>query len=170
LSETRVEVERLEGDLNLASERLANATSRKERALVEHQQATEHAKQADRERDAAAAEREAAESARQSVQTELDLRSAGEEEVRERLASHRELVRETEASSQRQAEILRALQGERTAIEHELEELGEQKREVEARRDVAARTLDAAHQQLEQARAELDGSQRQERAAVSQLE
>jgi chromosome segregation protein len=170
LSETRVEVERLEGDLNLASERLANATSRKERALVEHQQATEHAKQADRERDAAAAEREAAESARQSVQTELDLRSAGEEEVRERLASHRELVRETEASSQRQAEILRALQGERTAIEHELEELGEQKREVEARRDVAARTLDAAHQQLEQARAELDGRQRQERAAVSELE
>jgi chromosome segregation protein len=170
LSETRVEMERLEGDLNLAVERLANAASRKERALEERQQADERAKQADRERDAAAAERRAAESARESVQTELDLRTAGEDEARGRLAAHRDLVRDTEESLQRQAEILRTLQGEGAAIRHELEELGEQEREAVARQDVAARAVEATRQQSDQARMVLDRRQKEERAAVSELE
>ncbi|MEJ2238950.1 MAG: AAA family ATPase, partial [Gemmatimonadales bacterium] len=170
LSETRVEIERLEGDLNLAAERLSNAASRKERALVEREQADERAKQADREQDTAAAERNAAESARESVQTELDLRTAGEDEARGRLATHRERVRETEESRQRQAEILRTLQGERAAIQHELEDLEEQLRDAAARQDAAARAVDTTRQQSDQARVELDRRQKDERVAVSELE
>ena len=169
-AETRVEIERLEGDLNLATERLTNATNRKAKATEERQQAEERAAQADRERDAAAAERAAAEAARHSVQTELDLRSAGEDEVRERLAKHRDRVRETEAESQRQAEVLRSLVGEKTAIQRALEDLGAQAGDVEERHSQALQELESTRQRLDVTRAELEARQRDESAAVSELE
>ena len=83
LGETRVELERLEGDMNLAVERLEHLSSRRTRATEERAQAATKAQQAARELEAAAEERQAAAAARQSVQTELDLRSASEDEARQ---------------------------------------------------------------------------------------
>ncbi len=170
LAETRIEIERLEGDLNLAGERLENAQGRRTRAMEERQQADERAAQAQREQEAAGAERSAAQSARQSVQMELDLRSATEDETRNRLAAHRSVARDTAAARQRQAEIVRALAGERTAIEHDLEELRARAKEADDRREETAREFDASRQQLEVARAELETRQSEEQEAATELE
>ena len=170
LGETRVQIERLEGDINLATERLANAATRRTRAQEERQQTDERAAHAEREREAAAAERAAAETARHSVQTELDLRSSSEDEVRGRLTAHRELVRNTEAERQRQAEIFRTLIGEKAAIERDLDDLNAQSREVEQRRGSAARDLEQSRQSLAAVRSDLDHRQREESAAVSELQ
>jgi energy-coupling factor transporter ATP-binding protein EcfA2 len=89
LGETRVALERLEGDLNVSAERLEHAAERRTRAQEERADAEGRAAQAQRELEAAATEREAAQAARQSVQTELDLRSASEDEARERLNQQR---------------------------------------------------------------------------------
>ncbi|UCG86424.1 MAG: AAA family ATPase [Gemmatimonadota bacterium] len=170
LGETRVQIERLEGDVNLATERLANAETRRARAQEEKQQAEERAAHAEREREAAATERAAAETARHSVQTELDLRSSSEDEVRERLTAHRELVRSTEAERQRQAEILRTLVGEKAAIQRELDALNVQSRDVEQRCESAVRELEQSRQSLAVARSDLEARQRDESAAVSELQ
>jgi chromosome segregation protein len=170
LAETRVEIERLEGDINLATERLGNAATRKARALEERQQAEERATRAERERDAAAAERAAAEAARHSVQTELDLRSASEDEIRQRLTGQRDTVRETEAERLRQAEIQRSLVGEQAAIQHELDDLSNQESDAGDRRAAATRQLEQARQELDAARSELGQRQRAEAAAGSDLE
>lgn len=170
LGATRVQIERLEGDINLATERLANAAARKTRAQEERQQAEERAAQAEREREAAAAERAAAETARRSVQTELDLRTSGEDDVRARLGAHRELVRNTEAERQRQAEIVRALVGEKAAIQRELDDLDAQSNEAEQRRSSAVREVEQSRQSLAAVRSELDQRQRDEGAAVSDLQ
>jgi chromosome segregation protein len=170
LSETRVQIERLEGDINLAAERLTNTATRKARAQEERQQTEERAARAEREREAAAAERAAAETARHSVQTELNLRSSSEDEVREQLAEQRELVRNTETERQRQAEILRSLAGERAAIQRELDDLNTASREADQRRGSAARELDQVRNGLAAAQAEMDRRQREENDTNSELQ
>src|SRR6185436_9545780 len=153
LATTRVEVERLEGDLNLAAERVANATARRSRAHEERSQAEARASQATRERDAAAAERRAAETARQSVQTELDLRSASEGEARTLLTSKREELRELESSLQRLTETLTALDVEGAAVERELGEVKTAAARDEQRRNEVDREARTSREQLETVRA-----------------
>jgi chromosome segregation protein len=170
LAATRVEVERLEGDLNLATERLTNAGSRRTRAQEERAQAEARAAQAGRERDAAANERRAAETARQSVQTELDLRSATEGEARTQLTAKRDEVRELETSLQRRAESLTALDVEGAAITREMEEIQSAIQRAEQRRNELDREIRSSREQLDGARSTLASREREEHDATTELE
>jgi chromosome segregation protein len=170
LAGTRVEVERLEGDIKLAAERLDNATSRTTRAREERVQAETRGAQAAREEAAAEAELQAAVTARESVQTELDLRSASEEEVRGRLTEHRRLVRELETALQHEAETVRALAGERTALERELGDLRTEATAADDRRRQASRDYEAAAHALQAAQESLSARELAEREASTALE
>ncbi len=170
LAATQVEIERLEGDLKLAAERLENAAQRKARAAEESQEARKRAAQGARESEAAANERAAAESARASVQTELDLRMATEKEARDRLAAHRTLVRETEDRLQQQAELFRALTGERTAGESELTELRSLRAEADERRSTATQELEGAGARLKETEQALVDREREDEEATNALE
>ena len=170
LAETRVEIERLEGDINVAAERLNNAATRKARALEERQQASDAAARASRERDAAAAERVAAKSARESVQVELGLRTATEGDVRDRLANQRNLVHETEGARLREVEAQRAYAGEISALENELSEIRAQAQESSTRREQASVRFEGAHEQLNESLNTRDQRQQAEQRTASNLE
>jgi len=122
-ADAQVDVGRLEGDLALAAERLRNAGQRRVTAGQRREQEQTRAAQAERERTAAAAECETAERDSATVQAELTGRSAREQEVRESLLAQRATVRQLEESLLRRVEELRALEGERTALERERAEL-----------------------------------------------
>ncbi|HYK82554.1 MAG TPA: chromosome segregation protein SMC [Gemmatimonadales bacterium] len=126
LTDAKLEVGRLEGDLALAAERLHNAGQRRTKAGQDRGQAETRAAQADREREAVAAECDAAAADLAAVQRELAGRSATEQEVRQRVLTQRAAVAELEEGRQRQAEAFRALEGERTALERERAELRQQ--------------------------------------------
>ncbi len=170
LGETRVAIEHLEGDMNLATEKLANAGARKKRAMEERQQADELAAQADREREAAAAERAAAAQARESVQTELDLRVSTEGEVRGHLTEQRKRVRDVETKLQQKAELLRSIAGEKAVIEREIEDLSVQVKESSSRCDDAVQELERARSEVESRRSQLEAARREEQDAASGLE
>jgi len=125
LGAVQVEIGRLEGDLAVAAERLANATARRHRAQDERAQMERRVQQALLERDAAAADREAAAGEHERIQGELAGRAEAEEEVRRRLGEQRTLVRQWEQELQAQAQTLRSLEGERAALEGELVSLRE---------------------------------------------
>jgi chromosome segregation protein len=144
VAEARLAVTTLDGDLALASERLGNASVRRDRALAEGGEATTAAARAERERDAAAAERTAAERDRAAVQQELAARQALEQAARDNLAAQRAAVRAVEEELQRQAESLRRLGGEREALERELADLREEQGGAEARRAALVRDLGVA--------------------------
>ncbi len=126
LTEAKLDVGRLEGDLALAGERLHNAGQRRTKASQDRGQAEARAAQADREREAIAAECEAAARDLAAVEQELTSRTAVEHEVRDRVLAQRTAVREREEALQRGAEACRALEGERTALERERAELRQQ--------------------------------------------
>ena len=142
LADLRLEVGRLEGDLNLAAERLQHAAQRRDRALEERTTAAMRAGQAGREHAAAAAECAAAERDLAGVQAELGSRTDAEQAVRGRLTAERIAVRTLEEGRQQHAETFRALEGERQALERERAELREQSAAASAERvarDGAAR-------------------------------
>jgi chromosome segregation protein len=142
LTEAKLEVGRLEGDLALAAERLHNAGQRRTKASQDRAQAESRAAQADREREAIAAECEAAARDLAAVEQELTSRTAVEHEVRDRVLAQRSAVREQEEALQRGAEACRALEGERTALERERAELRQQLAQASTERS----TRDAAAQ------------------------
>ena len=126
LSDAKLEVGRLEGDLALAAERLRNAGQRRVTAGQRREQEETRAVQKERERAAATAECEAAERDLAAVGQELTDRTTREQEVRDRLLAQRGAVRQQEENGQRSAEQFRALEGERAALERERAELGQQ--------------------------------------------
>ena len=126
LADARIEAGRLEGDLALAAERLANSAQRRAKAGEERGENERRGAQAEREREAADGERAAAERDLATVQAELERRTAQEQEVRERLVAERVTVRDLEAELLRRAEGHRALEGERAALEREQGELRQQ--------------------------------------------
>jgi chromosome segregation protein len=134
LGDVRVELGRLDGDLALAAERLANASVRRVRASDERGQMEVRADIALREGGAAEEERQAAESEFARIRGELDTRATAEEEVRRRLAEVRQALRSREEELQRRLQSLRSLEGERTALEGELASLREQAAQAEAHR------------------------------------
>ncbi len=140
LSDARLEVGRLEGDLALAAERLHNAGQRRAKAAQDRAHSETRATRADREREAVATECEAAERDLASVQRELADRTALEQDGRERLLAQRTAVRELEEDLQRRAEAFRALEGERAALERERAELRQQLTQASSERS----TRDAA--------------------------
>jgi len=170
LAEARVEIERLEGDVNVAGERLQHAGERRTKATEERAQAEARVAQLEREVEAASAERQAAESARTSVQTELDLRTASEDQTKERLATQRLAVRTLEESLQQLAESLRSLAGERSVLERDLAELRRQETEAGDRAGIALREVEVARSDMATARATLADRERQERETSARLE
>ena len=126
LADAKLEIGRLEGDLALAAERLHNAGQRRAKAGQDRTQAEIQAAQAEREREAAAAEQSAGERDLAGVEAELAQRTAREQEVRDRLTERRGGVRALEEDLQRKAEAVRALEGERAALERERAELRQQ--------------------------------------------
>jgi chromosome segregation protein len=170
MAEARLEVERLEGDLKLADERLQNVKGRRARAVEERQQAEARVVQLEEERRAAAAERAAAEEARASVQTELDLRAASEGEARDRLRQQRDAVRHLEEQLQERAETLRGLQGERSALERELEELRQQAADIQQRGQVGAQHAQRARERVAEAQRTVAAADAEEREAATGLE
>ncbi len=146
LGEIRVTLGRLEGDLNLASERLANAGQRRVRALEERGVMEQRAQQALRERDIALQERDAAQADYGRIQGELQGRASVEDAVRNRLADQRAQVRQMEETLQRQAQTLRSLEGERAALETDLAALRDRAVQAAALRDGLRQELEATAQ------------------------
>ena len=144
LGEVRVGLGRLEGDLNLATERLANAGSRRIRAIEERSVMEQRAQQALRERDIARQERDAAQADHDRIQAELLGRASLEETVRTRMAEQRTEVRQMEEALQRQAETLRSLEGERAALETDLAALRDRAIQAAALRDGLLREVETA--------------------------
>jgi len=134
LSAIRLEIGRLDGELNLAAERLANYESRRVRAAEERAQMEARAHLALEESAAAAAERDEATTEHARIQAELAERAASEEASRVRLNESRAEVRRTEQEVQSHLQQLRALEGERTALEGELGSLRERSAQTEAHR------------------------------------
>ncbi|MBI1966662.1 MAG: AAA family ATPase [Gemmatimonadetes bacterium] len=167
LADARLEVGRLEGDLNLAAERLSNAAQRRTKAGEERTAAEMRAAQAEREREAAQAECDAAERDRTAVQTELGGRTVLEQEVRDRLATVRAAVRGLEEHLQRHAEAFRALEGERAALERERTELRQQITKATGERQARE---SAAHAAAAQAQTLAQKAAEQARAAVHAVE
>ena len=141
LGDVRLELGKLDGDLALAAERLANAAARKLRASEERGQMESRRLQASREEEAARLEHETAERERARAQAELAARSQAELEVRTRLAEQRLLVRQLEESLQREVQRLRSLEGERHSLESDLATLREQSAAADTRQAAAHEDL-----------------------------
>jgi chromosome segregation protein len=144
LSLVQLALGKLDGDLAVAAERLAHATARRERDEEERQQVELRTQQAFSERDAADAERLAASSEHTLIQRQLEARARIEDEVRQRLQLHRDGVRRLEESVHGQAQTLRALEGERTALEGELGALRTDHQQLESHCATLERDHEAA--------------------------
>jgi chromosome segregation protein len=128
----RVELGKLDGDLALAAERLANASSRRLRAAEERNQMEQRAAQAEVEQAAAAEDHQIAAAEHTRIGQELIGRAEAEEGVRRRLNEQRTTVRQLEQDLQSQAQRLKSLEGERTALEGELASLRDRAAHAEA--------------------------------------
>ncbi|MEO8201015.1 MAG: AAA family ATPase, partial [Gemmatimonadota bacterium] len=144
LGAVRVDMGKLDGDLALAAERLANASSRRLRAADERGQMEARVMHANRERQSAEEERTASLEEHRRIQAELAGRSSAEEIVRQRLAEQRAALRSQEEEIQRHVHTLRSLEGERMALESDLASLRERESQLGARRSALQNDLDAA--------------------------
>ncbi len=149
LGAVRVEMGKLDGDLALAAERLANASARKARATDERDLMETRALQAVREKEHAEAERGAARAEHARIQSELAGRSTAEDYVRQRLAEQRNALRSLEEDIQRHLHTLRSLEGERTALESDLASLREREAQLAARRAALEQELESAEHRRE---------------------
>ena len=164
LADARIAVGRLEGDLKLAAERLANAAERRARAGEERAQDEQRAAQAERERDAAQGECAGAEADLAAVRGELESRTALEAGVRERLVQAREAVRLHEEELRRLVESAHAADAERTLLDRERSELREQVARAAAERgtreQASAAAQAAAQTQTQRAAAQAEAAVR----------
>src|SRR2546430_606537 len=115
---------------------------------MRREQEDARAAEAEGERIAAAAECAGAERDLATVQRELEGRSTLEQEGRDGLRAQRTAVRELEEDLQRRAEALRALEGERAALERERGELGQQLAQASGERAARAEAEWAATAQM----------------------
>ena len=125
LATVQLALGKLDGDLAVAAERLTHARARRERDEEERQQVELRTQQAALERDQAADDLALAQNEHLQIHENLADRARIEEEVRLRLSSHRDEVRRLEEAGHAQAQSLRALEGERTALEGDLASLRE---------------------------------------------
>lgn len=126
LSEVQVEVGRLDGELALAQERLANAKRRHQQATEERTGLEARAQQADRDGDAAAEEHQVATTEFESIESELQERAEAEAGVRSRLVVQRDRVRALEDQGQNHTHQIKSFEGERGALETDLASLRDQ--------------------------------------------
>ena len=147
LTAVRVEMGRLEGDLALAGERLANAEARRVRASDERAQMQARAAQAAIELEAAAVERSDADAEHARIQVELGTRAQSEEQVRQRLAGQRDAARALEQQVQAGVQAVTSLESERSALEHELTGLRERSQQADAQRSTLRQELSQAERE-----------------------
>ena len=141
LASVRVELGRLEGDLAVAAERVANAAARRLRASDERGQMEARATQAAVEFEAALVERSDADAEHARLQAELGSRAENEEGVRQRLADQRDVVRRLEQDAQQALQASTSLESERAALEHELTGLRERVEQAQAQRETLRNEL-----------------------------
>ncbi|HET8624228.1 MAG TPA: chromosome segregation protein SMC [Gemmatimonadales bacterium] len=134
LAEVRVELGRLDGDMALAAERITNARARQSRAREERAQMERRAGEASAERDTAAGERTTATDEHARILAEVAARANEEDAARQRLLDRRGFVRHLEEELQAKAQLLRSLEGERTALDGELASLRERAGQADAHR------------------------------------
>jgi chromosome segregation protein len=134
LAEMRVELGRLDGDMALAAERIANARTRRGRAAEERTQMERRAGEAAAERDTATGEKTSASDEHAKILAEVAARATDEESGRQRLLDRRTFVRQLEEELQAKAQLLRSLEGERAALEGELASLRERTGQADAHR------------------------------------
>ncbi|MEO8294199.1 MAG: chromosome segregation protein SMC [Gemmatimonadota bacterium] len=170
LGAVRVEMGKLDGDLALADERLANASSRRLRAADERGQMEARGLHATRERQSAEEERAAAHAEHAHIQSELSGRSAAEEIVRQRLAEQRTVLRNLEEDIQRHVHRLRSLEGERTALESDLASLREREAQLSARRTGLQNDLEAAEARRQDSAAHAEGQMAESRRASAEAD
>ncbi len=125
LTEIRLELGRLAGDLALTSERLANVMTRRERASDEQQVMAASARTAIAEAASATADRDEAGEEHGRIRTELAGRAEAENDVRRRFGDQRTAVRALEQEVQQHTQAIRKLQGEHSALDGELPSLRE---------------------------------------------
>jgi chromosome segregation protein len=158
VNEVQVALGRLEGDIGVATERLASAAARRTRADEERVHSEVRSQQARQEKEAAQGEAAAAEAELVTIQQELAARSSAEEQVRQQLTAHRASVRTMEEQLQQQAQQLRSLEGERTALEAELASV----REGAAQEETHLEQLRREHEAGEARQAELGATAAQQ--------
>jgi chromosome segregation protein len=163
LAEVQVALSRLDGDLAVAGERLANAQQRRHRDEEERAHAARRTEEAERERQSAVAELAAAQKDHQGIQLHLFERAAEEEQVRERLTGQRTAVRSAEESLAARVQQLRSLEGERAALEQEIAALTERTGRAETHAAQIRADLDAAEGR---ARAAAEAADRTAEAAL----
>jgi chromosome segregation protein len=151
LGDVRLELGRLDGDLALAAERLANAAARKLRASEERGQMESRRQQATRDRERAEEEHAAALVETEQIQTELSARTATEQALRARLLVQRQVVRQLEEDIQGRIQTLRSLEGERLSLEADLASLREQAAGASARRQTAQSEQESAERRRAEA-------------------
>ncbi len=144
LGDVRLELGKLDGDLALAAERLANAAARKLRASDERAGMESRRQQAIKDREAAQAEHVASLAERERIQAELAARTTAEQDVRLKLGEQRQTVRQLEEEIQKRIQTLRSLAGERHSLESDLASLREQAGTAGARRQAAQAEQEAA--------------------------
>ena len=170
LGTVRVELGRLDGDLALAGERLANATTRKLRAGEERNALDARIVSAGREREAATEERRAALAEHARIQSQLGTRTAAEQLVRDQLAQARQAVRTIEEEVQRHVTTLHALEGERSALERDLQSLREQAGQAEARQSQLRAELGTAERRRDEAHEGAERAAQESRTAAQRAE
>jgi chromosome segregation protein len=132
LAAVRLELGRLDGELNVARERLQHFEERQRRAADERTAQRSRAELAQQEEEAAGGERDAAAREHEQIRAEVGARAKEEEASRARLAEAREAVRSAEQAMQAHAQQLRALEGERSALEGELTALRDRRSQADA--------------------------------------
>ncbi len=153
LAQARLEVGKLEGDLAVAAERLANAAERRQRAQTERHDLELRVQQAGLDRETATEEQATAEADHARIRDELGGRTEAEQQGRERVAAQRDEVRGLEQQLQQHAERQRQLEGERTALDGELASLHDRIAQESAHRDHLAGDRQATGERLVEARA-----------------
>jgi chromosome segregation protein len=151
LGDVRLELGKLDGDLALTAERLANAAARKLRASEERGQTESRRQQATRDRESAQAEHLASVAERERIEIELAARTQAEQEVRLRLGEQRQTVRRLEEEIQKRIQTLRSLEGERHSLESDLASLREQATTAQARHQTAQAEQEVAERRRAEA-------------------
>ena len=155
LADCQVALSRLDGELAVAAERLANLMERRRRDEEERGIAARRNEEAIRERGDAEAELARAKEEFRTIQENLDSRTRQETEVRSRVAEQRDQVRAAEEALASGAQALRSLEGEQAALEQELGglrgQIGTATDRIAALRDELGRAESAARQTAEEA-------------------
>jgi chromosome segregation protein len=170
LGGVRLELGRLDGDLALAAERLANAGLRRSRVLEDRALAEARMQHAAREREGAGDEHRTAFGDEERIRFELETRARAEQAVRVRLGEQRTQVRQLEEDLVRRSQTLRSLEGERGALDSDLTALREQSLQATARRGALQVDVGAAERRRDEAVAAAERHVQESRRAAGESE